>query len=127
MTDAFVVTQGSYSDYHIVAVFLDRTLAEQCVASYPVDDYDTPEIEVWPIGSTPIVWRTDLVYYFAWVNKPGADDSMTIVSDWWTGRPKVESWGPSDSYQGFRVTAETVEEARHAFGEAKAAWQREQT
>ena len=53
-TTAYVVTQGAYSDYQIVDVFLDKALAERFVAEMQkgASDYADPyEIEEWKITS----------------------------------------------------------------------------
>ena len=45
MTTAYVVTQGSFSDYSIVKVFLDKEKAERFVDIYSRGSYDDPRIE----------------------------------------------------------------------------------
>jgi hypothetical protein len=65
MTTMYIVTQGSYSDYHICAVFDTRERAEQFVALYgPDSDLDieeyplNPEVPTLPAGYT--IWRVTM-------------------------------------------------------------------
>src|SRR5882724_13401438 len=56
MSEAFVITQGEYSDYHIVAVFDNKEAAEGYVAqsnaklTYKYDDLY--QLETFPLNST---------------------------------------------------------------------------
>lgn len=45
MKTVYIVTQGEYSDYRIVAVFLDKAIAERCAVDTVGD------IEEWEIGT----------------------------------------------------------------------------
>ena len=50
----YLVTQGSYSDYHIDSVFLDRALAEERVEKMGRVEpysYDAAEIEEWDVST----------------------------------------------------------------------------
>lgn len=48
MTTAYVVTSGSYSDYGIVAVFLDRSLADELCERHK-GSYGEPQVEEYEI------------------------------------------------------------------------------
>jgi len=48
---AYLVTEGEYSDYRVVGVFLDRAAAEKCVALLNAPSYrDGAQIEEFAIG-----------------------------------------------------------------------------
>jgi hypothetical protein len=115
-----VVTSGIYSAYHIVAIFLDRELADHCVAqTNEKDEYERCKVEVWPVQATPIVWREDLVKLMSWPNMGWREDHVGTTAAWWTGRPVVavtQAW--------IEVIAGDMAEAQHLFGEAKSHWQR---
>lgn len=44
-SEIYIVTHGSYSDYGILGVFLDRALADEFAAQRRAD------VEVWPLGA----------------------------------------------------------------------------
>ena len=43
----YVITQGEYSDYHIVGVTLDKEVAEKCVKVHSGKNWYVPRIEVY--------------------------------------------------------------------------------
>ena len=43
----YVITQGEYSDYHIVGVTLDKEVAEKCVKVHSRERWSNPRIEVY--------------------------------------------------------------------------------
>ena len=45
--EIYVVTAGSYSDYHIQYVFTDKEKAQKYVDLHSNDSWDTPEIEIY--------------------------------------------------------------------------------
>ena len=53
----YIVTQGSYSSYNILAVFKTEDEAGQFVALFK-DDYDMPRIEPWPTGDPSYIYET---------------------------------------------------------------------
>lgn len=63
MTEVYVVTSGSYSDYGIVAIYSDRDVADQRVAGENANDrYEEFRVEVWQLNDRPayagIVWQS---------------------------------------------------------------------
>ena len=53
----YIVTEGVYSDYHIVAVFSDKKLAENFVAKYKGSKrYDEVRIEEYNLDVPPEKW-----------------------------------------------------------------------
>lgn len=51
MATAYVITEGEYSDYRILAVFTSKALADKYVArANPRGDADGPTVEEWPIN-----------------------------------------------------------------------------
>ena len=78
----YVITEGSYSDYHIVGVTLDRDKAERAaklvegVCSYPeIEEWETDEVDLIKDGSAYDVIlfsnRTVEVRKCSWVNLGG--------------------------------------------------------
>ena len=54
MRTVYVVSSGQYSDYGIIAVFLDKQRAEQFVTEYnKTDKYDSADIEEWNADEVP--------------------------------------------------------------------------
>jgi len=50
--DIYIITSGSYSDYSINAVYLDRALAQQKVELMKLAGYSDVEAEQWPVDTT---------------------------------------------------------------------------
>lgn len=51
---AYLVTAGSFDDYHVAAIFLDRASAEEFInGAANQKDEDAPRIEEFPIGEQP--------------------------------------------------------------------------
>lgn len=48
----YVVTQGEYSDYHIIGVFLDKAKAD-ALAAHNKSHYDTMTVEEYDTADTP--------------------------------------------------------------------------
>lgn len=57
----YVVTQGSYSDYHIVAVTMDRDIAEKIVAKF---SNDWGECEIEEYGDAEVMLKPAWRIYF---------------------------------------------------------------
>ena len=73
----FVVTSGSYSDYHIDAVFTDGVMAEQ----YANLDTDR-NVEIYEADSVSVTNRSrDLVLYVAYDFENDIIESMHLTSD----------------------------------------------
>jgi hypothetical protein len=51
MQEAYLVTKGSYSGYSVVAVFLNKSEAEEYHQLMKKTDSETNDIEVYPIGA----------------------------------------------------------------------------
>jgi hypothetical protein len=62
----YIVTSGSYSDYHIDAVFTDEEQAKLYCAVHD-NDYDTPGIEEWEADEVKL--ETSLEVADKWVAK----------------------------------------------------------
>lgn len=54
MASVYIVTQGTYSDYHIVGVFITQEHAQALVDLYPATlEREKMDIEEWPLEDTP--------------------------------------------------------------------------
>lgn len=74
--DIYIVTQGEYSDYRIVAVFTEEADAVKFVETYKNGERrwysDEPEIETWPTNPyTSEQLRLGLMRYEAFIDKDG--------------------------------------------------------
>lgn len=49
MKEVYIVTNGTYSDYHIESVFSDREKAEKYLEELKKISNDNPQIEEWPV------------------------------------------------------------------------------
>lgn len=81
----YVITEGEYSDYNIVAVRLDRNEAEDICASlndeeteyinfYQIEEYDTEDIQIRSIKKPNYVYKMCLSYKSSeieWILGPG--------------------------------------------------------
>lgn len=56
MEKIYVVTQGDYSDYHIIACFTDKEKAELCAKIYS-DYYDEAGVEEYDIKDNDFIWN----------------------------------------------------------------------
>lgn len=64
MTKVYVVTEGSYSDYHIVAIFSDKNNADihaALLSSTP--GRDGGEVEEWDVDNVEIDTRQKIIRY----------------------------------------------------------------
>ena len=104
----YIITQGEYSDYHIVGVTLDKEVAEKCVKVHSREDWSNPRIEVYDTDEfkkyTKPCWEVDY-------------DDMSVVrcemNDEWTPE-EAELWGYGIIY------ADTEQHAIKIAGERKA-------
>lgn len=67
MKTVYIVTNGCYSDYHIVGVFATEELAKEC-ATATTTKYDDSEIEEWELNTA--AQKLDL-YMVVMVNASG--------------------------------------------------------
>jgi hypothetical protein len=67
----YVVTQGSYSDYGIRAVFDDKALAQKFIEAFGSQSYDQMEIEEWELNPCAPALRKGHVPYFLRMNREG--------------------------------------------------------
>lgn len=89
MTEVYIVTCGSYSDYRIVAVYSDRDIADQRVTG---EDARGPygeehQVEVWKLNGRPVyagvVWQS--VWWATEINLKGQPDSAHAYEEWYEG------------------------------------------
>lgn len=122
LTEVYIVTQGSYSDYGICAVFLDRALADEYCAQR-AGGHESPWVETWSIGTLlkPPGWRGFAVT----MAEDGAVNKVTSIpvdearEDWdeynseRTGSVSSGLWERKDVLTGhrtFHVTTDMDEE-----------------
>ena len=61
---AYVLISGSYSDYHIKAVYLDKDRAEVAVAHLMKQEYnDDIQVEEYEIGERSELWIDVIIHY----------------------------------------------------------------
>lgn len=61
----YVVTQGVYSDYGIIGVFLDRKMAEVfCAVKHDADDYDDIHIEEYNTDDYFVTTRPEVKLHY---------------------------------------------------------------
>ena len=65
MTKVYVVTEGSYSDYHIVAIFSDKNNADIHAALLNSTEsfYDEARVEEWDVDDVEIDTRQKIIHY----------------------------------------------------------------
>lgn len=89
MTEVYVVTCGSYSDYSIVAVYSDRDIADQRVAG---EDARGPyreehRVEVYQLNGRPVyagvVWQS--VWWATEASLKGRPESAHAYEAWYEG------------------------------------------
>lgn len=90
MNEVFVVTEGTYSNYGICAIFSTRPLAEAFVEKF-VDDYDDAEIEVWPLD---VINAKEKNLYHIRMLRSG--DIVEIHTNAYGGPPTMD--GGTDTY-----------------------------
>ena len=94
----YVVTEGEYSDYHIVAVFSDRESAQALVDVKDPNDYDKRQIEEYWLNGGPVAQLTE---YRVWVDKNGVETGRneTTKPDTKPDEVTEQSWNMG-RYQG---------------------------
>jgi len=68
MAKVYIVTSGSYSDYHINAVFSTEELAQGYIDRWGTSDYD---IEEWDLDNPNPFERVGKDYYYVAIRKDG--------------------------------------------------------
>lgn len=56
----YIVTEGQYSDYHIIGAFTDKAKAEECVDNYPESEIE--EYEDGEYYKHPASWKSVSIY-----------------------------------------------------------------
>jgi len=127
MTEIYIVTQGSYSDYHIKACFSNRKYAEDyCANVNNLDNRYTDEaiIEEYDVDDSEVrnliirsVWRIDIKFPSGEFSYP--EESKVLVD--------ATKRGQADTYVDF-ATAESyisMDHAKKLAVEARQQWLRE--
>jgi len=79
MKIAYVVTQGSYSDYSIRGVFDNKELAEQFIAAFSeAQRYDAMEIEEWGLNPFKVELGKGYKPYFVRMDREGNSSEARI-------------------------------------------------
>lgn len=111
----YVATDGEYSDYHIVAVFGNRELAEQFgeVEEYEVYEEAPAKRSAWVIEAIPAdaPEREYNHVAYPW------DYAWATYSH---GRPKVQVWEAGRGRVSIRVSGGDREQVRKAFRDRRA-------
>ena len=92
MPEAFLVTQGEYSDYHVLAVFSTREGAEKYAAYYPTNGYNAVDIE--------------LVGLDEWGKYPPGKLRYRVQFDREGNNRQIQQEGPDDGYEEVRPHAD---------------------
>ena len=77
----YVLTEGDYSDYHIVGVYSTPELAQEAQTLYPdsmIEEYDLDDIPEHPPGM--LAWGVNIAHLNSSSDFPIFDESMTSVS-----------------------------------------------
>jgi len=86
MNTIYVVTKGSYSDYHIVGVFDNKTLADRVALAYE-GRYDRTEVEEWAVNEITLSqYPSDFLPYSVAVY----DNGKVYVERTDAGRPNED-------------------------------------
>ncbi len=77
MTTIYVVTEGSYSDYHIVGVYDNKELAEQFLKNIDeVKKYNDMQIEEYELNQNSDKIKQGLMLYSVQMERDGTGDSF---------------------------------------------------
>ena len=119
MAEVFVVTQGSYSDYHIVRIFSRRDLAAAYVEAINAQPYEQAESEVWILDTEPVAYGS--LYEARWWASNDFQTFTKTFGDIPPGGVSVETRGPY-----IKVVSTDEERARKVLGERRAQYLAEQ-
>ena len=98
MKTIYIVTQGSYSDYHIVSVFSTRELAEKFIELQPPPGYDEYEIEEYYLDQNVKQIKSGLRLYKVTMKRDGEssadlaqydEEYMMLKQLWWGVREVI--------------------------------------
>lgn len=113
----YVVTEGEYSDYHIVAIFSNRKQAElKCAASY---DYSI-QIEEWEVDAEVLQGETAKAYQVFYSTNTGRISNVcgphVVIKNSTSGKQGFHfSSNHTPAICKYEVEAETEEQARKIF------------
>ena len=113
----YVVTEGEYSDYHIVAIFSNRKQAElKCAASY---DYSI-QIEEWEVDAEVLQGETAKAYQVVYSTNTGAiiyvsDPQYIIKGSISKGQEFCFGGNHTPTTYKYEVEADTEDQARKIF------------
>ena len=124
MAEVFVVTQGSYSDYHIVRVFSQRDLADAYVEAINAQPYEQAESEVWMLDTEPVAYGS--LYEARWWASNDFQMFTGTFGDLPSGGISVETSEPGDPDPWIKVISTDGERARKVLGERRAQYLAEQ-
>ncbi len=83
--EIYIVTAGDYSDYHILAVYDDREIADMAASQYNKgDSWYQAEVEVWPLNPNNVALRDGWSHYFIRMDREGGytfDQAGRIFDD----------------------------------------------
>ena len=93
MKTIYIVTQGSYSDYHICGVFDKKELAQQYMSAFGGGGtYNEMEIEEWQLNPYKVELGKDYKPYFVRMDKQGNTEEVNEVDSTY-GFREGESYG----------------------------------
>ena len=126
MAEVFIVTQGSYSDYHIVRVFSQRDLADEYVeAVNRGDPYGEAEVEVWTLDTESIAHGR--LYEGFWRLRHDTQEFTEISGDIPPGEVSVSIPAPDYPYDYWiQVQSTDLDRTRKVLGERRAKYLAEQ-
>lgn len=84
MKSVWVVTQGRYSDYRIVAVFETEAEAKQFTGGFEETCDESIDVDEWPLGSP----KEGECFQLTYVARIAMSDGHLLV--WWDGHKMIE-------------------------------------
>ena len=91
MKKIYLVTQGNYSDYHVVSAFSEKALAQSFIDSFVKNDYEPLEIEEYEIDKLSEQLRNGYKAYSVLMEKDGTCIEVEQVSCLYPEKAQRES------------------------------------
>lgn len=121
MKKIFIVSSGSYSDYHIDGIFDDKELAQKYIDAFEKDSYEEMGIEEWDLNPHEKEIRKGCRPYFLRISRDGEVSDIEIEDSSYGFREQDDRYGFAiDNSLYFHVFAKDEKHAIKSISDKRA-------